>query len=239
MAETRWQPGMMSPNKGLDTIPGKQISYSTARHRRQWSGPRSARFSRAERGAVQAAAVATAGFCGYGFATGSPSTVGYVSSVIVIGAAIVWLRRAALPGLLAAGLAIAAIVTLAGGLVDVGHNVLYNASIGPYSKTLGTHFLQYDHFAHAYVSFVVAHACWVMLAAPHARADHRHELVLMAAGTALGLGALNEMVEFLATVAHRGAHAGGYWNTGWDLVCNFIGAGAAGMIIAKSRAGAA
>src|SRR5215467_11303993 len=70
MAETRWQPGMMSPNKGLDTIPGKQISYSTARHRRQWSGPRSARFSRAERGAVQAAAVATAGFCGYGFATG-------------------------------------------------------------------------------------------------------------------------------------------------------------------------
>ena len=35
------------------------------------------------------------------------------------------------------------------------------------------------------------------------------------------LGALNEMVEFLA---HHGTHVGGYWNMGWDLVCNFIGA---------------
>jgi hypothetical protein len=60
-----------------------------------------------------------------------------------------------------------------------------------------------------------------------------------AVGAALGLGALNEMVEFLATLAHHGAHAGGYWNTGWDLVCNFIGAGAAGLVIARSRASAA
>jgi uncharacterized membrane protein YjdF len=151
----------------------------------------------------------------------------------------VWLRRAALPGLLAAGLAIAAIATLAGGLINAGQNVLYNASIGPYSQALGTHLLQYDHLAHAYVSFVAAFACWVMLAAPHADADHRRELVILAVGAALGLGALNEMAEFLATLAHHGAHAGGYWNTGWDLVCNFIGASAAGLLIARSRAGAA
>lgn len=47
------------------------------------------------------------------------------------------------------------------------------------------------------------------------------------------------MAEFLATLAHHGGHAGGYWNTGWDLVCNFIGASAAGLLIARSRAGAA
>jgi len=203
------------------------------------AAPGRPRLSRAERGAVQVAAVAVAGFCLYGFATGSPSTAGYVSSVLVIGAAIVWLRRAVLPGLLAAGLAMAAVVTLAGGLINVGRNVLYNASMGPYSPALGTHFLQYDHLAHAYVSFVVAFACWIMLAAPHAGRGRRGDLVLLAAGTALGLGALNEMVEFLATLAHHGAHAGGYWNTGWDLVCNFIGAGAAGLVMARSRAGAA
>jgi hypothetical protein len=239
MAEARWQPGIMPSSKGPDTILGKQISHSPARRRPESPGPGRARLSRAERGAVQVAAVAVAGFCVYGFAAGSPSTVGYVSSVLVIGAAIVWLRRAALPGLLAAGLAIAAIAALAGGLINVGQNVLYNASIGPYSKTLGTHFLQYDHLAHGYVSFVVAFACWVMLAAPHAGADHRRELVILAVGAALGVGALNEMVEFLATLAHHGAHAGGYGNTGWDLVCNFIGAGAAGLVIARSRAGAA
>jgi uncharacterized membrane protein YjdF len=217
----------------------EQISQPPAQHGPEPTAPRRPRLTRAERGAVQVATVAVAGFCLYGFATGSPSTIGYVSSVLVIGAAIVWLRRAVLPGLLAAGLAMAAIVTLAGGLINVGRNVLYNASTGPYSPALGTHFLQYDHLAHAYVSFVVAFACWIMLAAPHAGAGHRGELVLLAVGTALGLGALNEMVEFLATLAHHGAHAGGYWNTGWDLVCNFIGAGAAGLVIVRSRAGAA
>lgn len=218
---------------------GGQTSQSPARRGPEPAGPGRARLSRAERGSVQVAAVAVAGFCIYGFMTGSPSTVGYVSSVIVIGAAIGWLRRAELPGLLAAGLAIAAIATLAGGLIEAGPNVLYNASIGPYSPALGTHVLQYDHLAHAYVSFVAAFACWVMLAAPHAGAGHRRELVFLAVGAALGLGALNEMAEFLATLAHQGAHAGGYWNTGWDLVCNFIGAGAGGVVIARSQAGAA
>jgi uncharacterized membrane protein YjdF len=160
-------------------------------------------------------------------------------SVLVIAAGIAWLRRAALPDLLAIGLAVAAIIDLAGGLINVGHNVLYNASIGPYSRPLGTHFLQYDHLAHTYVSFVVAFACWVMLAQPHAAGGHRRELVILAVGTALGFGALNEMIEFIATLAHSGAHTGGYWNTGWDLVCNFIGAGTAGLFIARSPVTAA
>jgi hypothetical protein len=47
--------------------------------------------------------VAVIGFCGYGIATGSPSTLGYTVSVLVIAAGIAWLRRTALPGLLAMG----------------------------------------------------------------------------------------------------------------------------------------
>jgi hypothetical protein len=35
-------------------------------------------------------------------------------------------------------------------------------------------------------------------------------------------------------LAHHGAHVGGYFNTGWDLICNLIGAGAAGLVIAMS-----
>ncbi|HUY44462.1 MAG TPA: DUF2238 domain-containing protein [Streptosporangiaceae bacterium] len=217
----------------------KQFPYSPACRRAEPCGPGRAPLSRAERGAVQVVAVALAGFGIWGFVAGSPSTVGYVLSVLVIGAAIVWLRRAALPGLLAIALAVAAIVHLAGGLINVGHNVLYNAAIGPYARALGTHLLQYDHVAHAYVSFVTVFACWVMLAAPHAAADHRRELVILAVGAALGLGALNEVAEFAATLAHHGAHAGGYWNTGWDLACNLIGAGAAGLVIARSHASAA
>ena len=213
------------------------------------SGSRRPPLSRAERGSVLIAAAAVAGFAGYGFATQSPSTVGYVSSVLVIAAAVVGLRRVVLPPLLAAGLAVAAIVTLAGGLIRVGHDVLYNANTGPYNPALGTHYLQYDHFAHAYVSFVIVFACWFMLAAPHAVGGNplrppavggrRGELVLLAVGAALGLGALNEMVEFIATLAHHGAHAGGYWNTGWDLIANFTGATAAGLVLARFPARAA
>ena len=226
----------MSSANGPNALLTKQISHASAHRRTELCRPGRSPLSSAERRAFLVAALSVAAFCIYGFATGSPSTVGYVSSVIGIGAAIVWLRRAALPGPLAAGLAIAAIATLAGGLINVGQNVLFNASVGPYSKMAGTHLLQYDHLTHAYVSFVVVFACWVMLAAPHAGADNRRELVLLAAVAALGLGALNEMVEFLTTLAHHGAHVGGYWNTGWDLVCNFIGAGAAGLIIAISQA---
>lgn len=213
------------------TVPGQRVPHSYGRGR--------APLSRPERWCCAAGALALVGFFIYGHAVKSPSTVGYCSAVIVIGAGIALLRRAPLPGLLAAGLAVAAIATLAGGLVPVGGDVLYNAGIGPYDQALGTHLLQYDHLAHAYVSFVAAFACWVMLAAPHAATGRRRELVILAVGTALGLGALNEMVEFIATLAHHGAHAGGYWNTGWDLVCNSIGAIAAGLVIGKSGAGAA
>jgi uncharacterized membrane protein YjdF len=223
----------------LPAAPDTTITHSPARPRAQSPGAGRLPLSRAERRGVLAGALAMAGFGAYGVATGSPSTVGYLLSVLVIGAAVAWLRRAPLPGLLVTGLAIAAVVNLAGGLVSVGNDVLYNAHAGPYSRSLGTHFLQYDHFGHAYASFVIAFACWVMLAAPHAAGGRRRELVILSAGTALGLGAVNEVVEFLATLAHHGAHAGGYWNTGWDLVCNLIGATAAGIVIATSRAGAA
>jgi putative membrane protein len=216
-----------------------QISQSLARRRPPSTGRGRAPLTRVERRSVQAAAAAIAGFAVYGFATHSPSTVGYVSSVLLIAMAVVALRRAALPGLLAVGLAAAAVLSLAGGLVNVGRDVLYNASVGPYSESLGTHFLQYDHFAHAYTCLVATFACWVMLAAPHAASAHRRDLVILAVGSALGLGGVNEMVEFIATLAHHGAHAGGYWNTGWDLICNFIGAGAAGIVIARSRSAAA
>ena len=57
---------------------------------------------------------------------------------------------------------------------------------------------------HTYVSVVAMFACWILLAAPYAAANHRRELVILAVGATVGLGALNEVVEFLATLAHHG-----------------------------------
>lgn len=58
----------------------------------------------------------------------------------------------------------------------------------------------------------------------------------MCALAGLGIGAINETVEFLTTTAHQGAHVGGYTNTGWDLVANTIGIAIATMVLARPRA---
>ena len=129
--------------------------------------------------------------------------------VLVIAAAVMGLRRAVLPPLLAAGLAIAAIVTLAGGLrgrprraVQREHRPLQPVAGHPLPavRPLRARLLQLRHRVR-----LLVHARRAVR-----RASRRRDLVLLAVGAALGLGALNEMVEFIATLAHHGAHAGGY-----------------------------
>jgi uncharacterized membrane protein YjdF len=39
----------------------------------------------------------------------------------------------------------------------------------------------------------------------------------------MGLSAMNEIVEFVATLIFENTNVGGYVNTGWDLVSNFTG----------------
>jgi hypothetical protein len=55
-------------------------------------------------------------------------------------------------------------------------------------------------------------------------------MVLSAAG-GLGFGALNEVVEFVATLLVPETNVGGYRNTGWDLVANLAGATVAVVLI--------
>ena len=55
----------------------------------------------------------------------------------------------------------------------------------------------------------------------------------MALIAGLGLGAINETIEFATTMVHDSTHVGGYQNTGWDLVSNLVGASAAAAIIRR------
>jgi hypothetical protein len=40
----------------------------------------------------------------------------------------------------------------------------------------------------------------------------------------MGVGAINEIVEFVATLVIPDTNVGGYTNTGWDLVADLAGA---------------
>lgn len=179
------------------------------------------------------AAVAATGFGIYGFVSGAPSTVGYLVGIVLLTALVMWFRTQPLPALIAIGLAFDGAAVLAGGLVQVGNDVLFNASIGPQSSALHTHVFQFDHLVHSYGSFIGTLALWTLLAPPTSTATARRNLIAFCLLAGIGLGGVNEMIEFLATIAHSGAHVGGYTNTGWDLVANTVGATVAALVIRR------
>jgi hypothetical protein len=96
--------------------------------------------------------------------------------------------------------------------------------------------LKYDQVVHAYGFGVTTWICWLGLkstlhssgavAAPNAG----RLLLVWAAGQ--GFGALNEVIEFAATLLVPETNVGGYRNTGWDLVANLVGATIAVLAIA-------
>jgi hypothetical protein len=47
----------------------------------------------------------------------------------------------------------------------------------------------------------------------------------------MGLGALNEIIEFVAVLIIPETNVGGYVNTGWDLMANLAGCLFAGILI--------
>lgn len=95
--------------------------------------------------------------------------------------------------------------------------------------------LKYDQLVHAYGFGVATWVCWHGI-----RAAIRHRggnaiptigLMVLAALSGMGLGALNELIEFAATLLVPETNVGGYLNTGWDLVANFVGAASAATVI--------
>jgi putative membrane protein len=126
------------------------------------------------------------------------------------------------------GLSIWGLVHLCGGTIPVPErflepgtsNTLYNLRLVPWLP-------KYDQVVHAFGFGVSTLASWEALAAHIRSMGSRLRptigpllcVVLMG----MGLGAMNEVVEFIATRVMPGTNVGGYDNTGWDLVSNLVG----------------
>jgi hypothetical protein len=125
---------------------------------------------------------------------------------------------------------------MAGGLVPVPASwpidgeirVLYSWWIIP--RGAGGGYLKYDQVVHAFGFGVTTWACWQGLMAAVGRRLPTFGLVLLCAVAGLGFGALNEVVEFAATLMGP-TNVGGYFNTGLDLVANTVGAAVAAIAI--------
>lgn len=194
--------------------------------------------SRAERISIGIVAAALVGFAVHGYTASVPSTTSYLLTIVAIGGIVGLVRREPLPDLLAYGLALDAVAHLSGGLIRVGHGVLYNAGLGQRSARLETHLIQVDHIVHTYGTAIAALTVWVLVVRPmvdpSVASPAAIAITCVLAG--LGVGALNELVEFIVTLINTGSHVGGYANTGWDLVANAVGASVAGAVIWRSEA---
>ncbi len=161
----------------------------------------------------------------------------YIAVMLVLVAAI-WLvdRRVVLSGGVLWALSMWGLAHMAGGLfvppdswpINEGSRVLYSVWIIEDR-------LKYDQVVHAYGFGVTTWLCWQCLraglVARGASATASPGLMVLVAAAGMGFGALNEVVEFTATLLVPETNVGGYQNTGWDLVANFVGVVVAALLI--------
>jgi hypothetical protein len=89
---------------------------------------------------------------------------------------------------------------------------------------------------HLYGSAVLTFACAHLVIGLLGDAVHRGRgLAFVAALMACGLGALNELVEFLFGLNNPHFFAGGMENTGWDLAFNLAGAVIGAVLIVSTH----
>lgn len=135
------------------------------------------------------------------------------------------------PNALLWGLTVWAILHMAGGGIFIKGVKLYEIMLLPIVQA-PYYIFKYDQFVHM-VGFGIATFAMYYLIKPFLKEDLEKwtalSIVIIMAG--LGVGALNEIIEFFATVILPKTGVGGYENTALDLVANFIGAVAAMAII--------
>ena len=115
------------------------------------------------------------------------------------------------------GLTLWGLLHMAGGNITVADGVLYDVQLVPVV-------LRYDQFVHL-VGFGVATLLCFHLLRPFLRDQipRRRTLLILAVLMGSGLGAINEIIEYVAVVIMPDTNVGGYENTCMDLVFNLIG----------------
>ena len=158
----------------------------------------------------------------------------YIPIVLGLGLSVLSIRRRAgfSNGLLMA-LSIWGLLHVFGGVAQVPEGWPIDGDIPSfYSWEIIPGYLGYDKPVHAFGFGVATWACWQGLVAATGVRKATLGLVTLAALAGMGLGAANEIVEFIASQTMN-TNVGGYINTGGDLIANLLGASVAGMLILR------
>jgi putative membrane protein len=146
------------------------------------------------------------------------------------------LRSADYPLSMLWALSLWGLLHMAGGGVPVGDSVLYSAQVIPLSPPDGEWtFLKYDQIVHAYGFGVTAWVLWHLMRRHYPVLEGTWTIYVYPALAAMGLGAVNEIIEFVAVLSVPETNVGGYVNTALDLVFNAMGAVIAMVVVAAAR----
>jgi uncharacterized membrane protein YjdF len=150
----------------------------------------------------------------------------YIAIVMLLGALVTAVdRRVSFRQGILWGLAIWGLLHMLGGLLRLPEGLPFNGDKNVlYSLWLIPGYLKFDHIVHAFGFFVATWVCWEALRSGIDRRTPTAGLLMLCALAGMGLGALNEIIEFIAVLLIPDTNVGGYENTGWDLVSNFVGA---------------
>lgn len=157
----------------------------------------------------------------------------YLLVLLVLVAVVAWtLPRTKLPTWSLWLLSILGLLHALGGGVKVHGDVLYNYVIIPIvnNGVNGITIWRFDQLVHPYGTAVAALIVYFFIAR-YSKLP-RIWMVILAALAAMGLGAMNEVVEFITKITIPHTDVGGYTNTALDLCSNMIGASIGAAIAA-------
>ncbi len=168
---------------------------------------------------------------------GNQEFIFYIGVVVLLmGAVLAVHRRVQLSSGALWALSIWGLAHMMGGLVIVPEGWPVNGENRVlYSLWLIPGRLKYDHIVHAYGFGTTTWVCWqglrAILRSYKDTVQPTFGMMVLSAAAGLGFGALNEVVEFAATLLVPETNVGGYVNTGWDLVSNTVGAIVVALLI--------
>ncbi len=175
-------------------------------------------------------------FTAWFLSIGNYEFIVYIATMAILGWLVVRnLRTADFPLEIIWALSIWGLLHMAGGGVPVGDSVLYSWVILPLIEVGDTIILKYDQVVHFYGFGVTAWLLWHLMARHFPDLRGTATIYVYPALAAMGLGAVNEIIEFSAVLAVPETNVGGYYNTALDLVFNGAGTILAMWLVARQE----
>lgn len=165
----------------------------------------------------------TVGAAIYFSSTGNSEFLGYTAVVAVAfiaGGCL--LTHQCVPSWLMWLVASIGLLHLLGDAIQINGDVLYNYVPFPIENPAGLTIIKMDQIIHTFGTGVMAVVLYFFL--KRDTSFHWIGITVFAILGAMGIGALNEIVEFMAKLMVPDNNVGGYYNTAVDLTVNLLGA---------------